>query len=117
MLAALITLAHFSVSPATSFPKSVGEPAGIVPPISVNRALIFGSASAALVSLLSFSMIASGVFLGARAFLHALAAGAVSQTPATGFDIELDLSGVSHSQEQAMQFLGAFRAGVYDLLD
>ena len=46
MLAARITLAHFSVSSAMSLPKSAGEPASTVPPRSASRALIFGSASA-----------------------------------------------------------------------
>ena len=44
MFAALITLAHFSVSSAMSLPKSAGEPASAVPPRSASRALILGSA-------------------------------------------------------------------------
>jgi hypothetical protein len=43
MLAARITLAHFSVSSAISFPNSVGESASTVPPRSASRALILGS--------------------------------------------------------------------------
>jgi hypothetical protein len=51
------TLPHFAVSSAMSFPKSAGEPASNVPPRSASRALILGSASPALISLLSLSMI------------------------------------------------------------
>src|SRR5262245_19755846 len=57
MLASRITLAHFSVSSAMSLPKSPGEPPSVVPPRSASCALILGSASAALISLLSFSII------------------------------------------------------------
>src|ERR1022692_1642324 len=60
----LTTLAHFSVSSAMSLPKSVGEPGSTVPPRSSSRPLILGSARAALISLLSFSMISAGVFFG-----------------------------------------------------
>src|SRR5262245_7814129 len=65
MFAARITLAHFSVSSAMSLPKSAGEPASALPPDSAIRALIFGSARAALVSWLSLSMISAGVPVGA----------------------------------------------------
>ena len=65
ILAARITLPHFSVSSAMSLPNSAGEPAKRVPPKSASRALILGSARAALISLLSFSTISAGVFLGA----------------------------------------------------
>ena len=65
MLAARITLPHFSVSSAMSLPKSAGEPASTVPPKSASRALILGSARPALISLLSLSMISAGVSLGA----------------------------------------------------
>jgi hypothetical protein len=65
ILAARMTLAHFSVSSATNFANSVGDPIKtVVPTRSVNRALILGSARPALISLLSLSMIAAGVFLG-----------------------------------------------------
>src|SRR5262249_28086010 len=53
MLAARITLAHFAVSSAMSVPKAAGVSANAVPPKSAKRALIFGSASAAAISLLS----------------------------------------------------------------
>src|SRR5215831_596017 len=53
MLAARITLPHFSVSSAISLPKSGGEPDNAVPPRSTRRALILGSARPALISLLS----------------------------------------------------------------
>jgi hypothetical protein len=65
MLAARITLPHFSVSSAISFPKSAGEPASTVPPRSASRDFILGSARARLISLLSLSTIPVGVFLGA----------------------------------------------------
>src|SRR6516225_9967094 len=65
MLAARITSAHFSISSAINLPKSVGEPASTVPPRSAIRAFILGSARAALISLLSVSMILAGVLLGA----------------------------------------------------
>src|SRR5262245_61302598 len=65
MPANLITLAHFSVSSAMSLPKSAGEPASTVPPSSVIRAFIVGSASAAFISRLSMSMMSGAVLLGA----------------------------------------------------
>jgi hypothetical protein len=52
MLAARITLAHFEVSSAMSFPKSDGVPEITVKPNSAKRATNFWSASAALISLL-----------------------------------------------------------------
>ena len=65
MPADLITLAHFSVSSAMNLPKSAGEPASTVPPRSASRALILGSARAALIPLLSLSTISTGVAFGA----------------------------------------------------
>ena len=65
MPAARITLAHFSVSSAMSFPKSAGEPGSTVPPKSARRAFISGSVSAALISLFSLSTISAGGFFGA----------------------------------------------------
>ena len=50
---ARIKLPHFSVSSATSLPNPAGEPGSAVPPNSASRALIFGSARPALISLLS----------------------------------------------------------------
>src|SRR5271166_2449529 len=61
MLAARITLPHFSVSFAMSLPKSDGDPASGVPPKSRRRALILGSASPALICPLSLLMISAGV--------------------------------------------------------
>src|SRR5215467_12239513 len=60
----LMTLAHFSVSAATSLPKSAGVPGVSMPPRSAKRALMLGSASAALISLLSLSTISGGVPFG-----------------------------------------------------
>src|SRR5262245_16335478 len=65
MFAARITLPHFSVSAATKLPKSEGEPAITVPPRPASRALSWGSARAALISLLSLLTISAGVPVGA----------------------------------------------------
>src|SRR5262249_35340422 len=65
MLADLITLPHFSVSSAMSLPKSAGVNASVVTPKSARRALNFGFARAALISLLSLSTISIGVPFGA----------------------------------------------------
>src|SRR5262249_19301639 len=65
MPAKLMTLPPFSISLAMSLPKSAGEPASTVPPRSASRALVFGSARPALISLLSLSTISAGVLLGA----------------------------------------------------
>src|SRR5262249_26089557 len=73
MLAARITLAHFSVSSTMNFPNSAGEPTTGVPPTSASRALILGSARPALISLLSFSTISTGVAFGAPTPNQALA--------------------------------------------
>ena len=58
------TLPHFSVSSAMSLPKSAGGPTSGVAPRSASCALIFRSASALLISLLSLSMTSGGVLLG-----------------------------------------------------
>ena len=60
------TLAHFSVSSRISFPNSVGDVTSVGAPSSTSRFLIWGSASAALISLFSFSIISVGVFRGPR---------------------------------------------------
>ena len=60
MLAARMTLPHFSVSSAMSLLNSAGVPASTVPPTSARRALILGSESAALISRLSLSTISTG---------------------------------------------------------
>src|SRR5499426_1987620 len=65
MLAARMTLPHFSVSSAMSLPNSPGESASTSPPRSASRVFSLGSARAALISLLSLSMISEGVFPGA----------------------------------------------------
>src|SRR5262245_10792549 len=70
ILAARITLPHFSVSSAINLPKSAGESASTSPPSSASRALSLGSARPALISLLSFSTISAGVFLGAPTPYH-----------------------------------------------
>ncbi len=63
MPADLITLAHFSVSSAMNLPNSAGEAGATEEPRSSIRDLIWGSASAALISLLSFPMMSAGAFL------------------------------------------------------
>src|SRR6516164_5931532 len=65
MPANFTALPHFSVSSAMSLPKSAGEPASNMPPMSASCALILGSARPALISLLSLSTTSVGVFLGA----------------------------------------------------
>src|SRR5262249_15386537 len=59
------TLPHFSVSSATNVPNSAGVMDVGMLPTSANRPFNLGSARAALISLLSLSMISAGVFLGA----------------------------------------------------
>src|SRR5262245_25324152 len=61
MLAARITLPHFSVSSAMSLPESAGVPDNALPPTSARRGLNVGSTSATLISLLSLPMISAGV--------------------------------------------------------
>src|SRR5215468_1822837 len=61
----LTTLAHFSVSAAMNFPSSSGAIGISTTPTSASRDFAFASASTALISLLSLSMISSGVFFGA----------------------------------------------------
>src|ERR1043166_942429 len=69
----LTTLPHFSVSSATSLPKSAGEPESSVAPSSANRALVLGSARIALTSRLSLAMISAGVPFGAPRPYHEVA--------------------------------------------
>src|SRR5262245_41260751 len=57
MLAARMTLAHFSVSSAMSLPKSAGVPGSGVPPRSENLSFNLGSVRPALTSALSVRMI------------------------------------------------------------
>src|SRR5262249_11339080 len=64
---------HFSVSSATSFPKSAGEPPMSEAPSSAKRAFALGSSRIALISLLSLSMITSGVPFGPPTPYHAFA--------------------------------------------
>src|SRR5262247_2943253 len=64
MLAARITLAHFSVSSTMSLPNSAGVIGIGRPPNSASRALILASAMAALISLFNLSMISAGVLVG-----------------------------------------------------
>src|SRR5262249_6377283 len=73
MPANLITFPHFSVSAAMKFVNSAGELANTADPKSEIRALIFGSARATLISLLSLSTISAGVAFGAPTPIHPLA--------------------------------------------
>ena len=66
MLAARMTLPHFSVSSAISFPKSPREPERTLIPRSANRALTTGLARPALIAWLSVLMTSAGVFLGGK---------------------------------------------------
>ena len=65
MLAVRITFAHFSVSSAMNLPKSAGVIGIGTPPNSASLVLSLGSARPALISLLSRSMMSTGVLLGA----------------------------------------------------
>jgi hypothetical protein len=73
MLAARITLPHFSASSTKNFPNSVGVIDIRSPPSSVSRIFILGSVRAALISLLSLLIISTGAFLGALMPVHVLA--------------------------------------------
>src|ERR1700722_11029595 len=73
MLAARITLAHFSVSATIRSSKAAGETASGVPPSSASCAFILGSATMALTAPLSLSMMSGGVLLGAPMPSHGLA--------------------------------------------
>src|SRR5262249_16092926 len=61
MLAARITLLHFSVSLTMKDSKSAEDPANIALPRSERRVCTWGSARIALISLLSLSTITPGV--------------------------------------------------------
>src|SRR5215471_861645 len=70
MLAARITLPHFSVSSAMSLPNSAGVIGVGSTPTSKSRAFSFVSARPALTSLLSLSTMSGGVLLGAPTPYH-----------------------------------------------
>src|SRR5215471_17743632 len=65
MLAARITLPHFSVYSATKLPNPADELANGASPKSTSRDLNVGSARAALTCLLRIAMISGAVFAGA----------------------------------------------------
>src|SRR5260370_39641288 len=65
LLAARITLAHFSVSSAMSLPTSAGESAHSPPPSFARCVLILGPARPPLLPLVSLSTISVGAFFGA----------------------------------------------------
>jgi hypothetical protein len=71
ILAARITLRHFSVSSAINFPNWVGDRANGVPPKSAIRAFNLVSARPALISLLILSMTSGGVPVGVPIPYHA----------------------------------------------
>src|SRR5262249_57101601 len=73
MLAARITLPHFSVSSAMSFSNSAGDIGIGTLPSSARRALIFSAARAALISLVSVTPISSDVPFVAPMPCHVLA--------------------------------------------
>src|SRR5262249_21174016 len=72
MLPARITLAHFSVSAASSFPNSSGVIGIGTPPSSAKRAFSRGSARTAFTARFSVSMTSAGVPLGATIPLQTL---------------------------------------------
>src|SRR5262249_34018950 len=74
IFAVRMTLAHFSVSLARNLPNSAGGLGGSTnPPRSARRALMAGSEIAKLISSLSRSTTAAGVFFGAPNPSHELA--------------------------------------------
>src|SRR5215475_1005697 len=73
ILAARITLAHFSVSVAMNLAKSEDEPGNAAAPRSANRAFNLASTRPALISLFSLSTISADVSLGAPMPCSALA--------------------------------------------
>src|SRR5262249_27548824 len=73
MLAARMTLPHFSVSSAMSLPNSAGVIGVGSTPTSASRAFSFLSARPALTSLLSLSTMSPGVLLGAPTPYHPVA--------------------------------------------
>src|SRR3974377_1279325 len=75
------TLAHLSVSSAISLLKSAGEPASGSPPMSANLAFIAVSEKAALISLLSLSVISTDVLVGAPMPYHWLPSYPGPKTP------------------------------------
>jgi hypothetical protein len=66
MLAARITLPHFSVSSAMNLPNSAGVIGVGSTPKARRRAFKSGAATPAVISPLSLSMIAAGVPVGAQ---------------------------------------------------
>src|SRR6516165_4853353 len=84
MLAARITLLHFSASAAMNLPKSAGEPASDAAPKSASRAFMSGSVRATFISLFSLSMISGGVFLGAATPNQLLASKPGRNSPTVG---------------------------------
>src|SRR5262245_64466874 len=80
----LITLAHLSVSSARRLVYSLGDSASTSPPSSAKRALIVGSARAALISRLRVSMISAGVPFGAPIPAQALVSKPCTKTPSDG---------------------------------
>ena len=73
MLDSRITFSHFLVSSNMNFPKSEDVINIGSAPKPIRRALLVGSASTALISLLSLSTTSAGVFLGAPTRLGQLA--------------------------------------------
>src|SRR5215468_3697940 len=72
MPADLVTLAHFSVSSAMSFPNSVGVIGIGTSAKSASRSFILGSARPAVISLLILSITSAGVPFGAPTPNHAV---------------------------------------------
>src|SRR5215471_4145372 len=72
MPADLVTLAHFSVSSAMSFPNSVGVIGIGTSAKPASRSFILGSARPAVISLLTLSITSAGVPFGAPTPNHAV---------------------------------------------
>src|SRR5262249_55961835 len=84
MPANLITLPHLSASSDMNFPKAADVIGIGSAPKANSRAFIVGSARIALISLLSLSMIAAGVSLGAPSPYQPIASYPCTDSPTVG---------------------------------
>src|SRR5262245_60538451 len=107
----LTTLPHLSISSATSFPKSAGEPGMTVPPISARRALTAAWSKPAFISVLSLSRMWLGVFLGAAMLYHTIASPPGKKSPTVG------RSGIAAlAQDRDAQLIGCDVCHTYKIL-
>jgi len=84
ILPARITLAHLSVSSTIYLSNSPGVIGLGMLPRSAKRTLIFGSAKAALISLLSFSTMTAGIAFGAPMPCQVFASNPGTNSPIVG---------------------------------